>query len=103
LLLIKEKGIEVINDQNIDPQNKEIIDNLYINNIKYDDLLKQSDEIIIAEINNFIKLLKHEYYKNKINNIQNEIKNAENQNDSIRSIELINELNTICDILNKLK
>ena len=103
LLLIKEKGIEVINDQNIDPQNKEIIDNLYINNIKYDDLLKQSDETIISEINNFIKLLKHEYYKNKINNIQNEIKNAENQNDSIRSIELINELNTICDILNKLK
>jgi len=102
LALIKTKGIEIINDQTIDPLIKEIIDDLYINNVKYEDLLKQKEEIILAEINNFIKLLKQEHYKNKINDIQVEIKNAENRNDSVRINELINELNTVCKIINKL-
>ncbi|MFA5230650.1 MAG: hypothetical protein WC422_04765 [Candidatus Paceibacterota bacterium] len=102
LSLIKDKGIEVINDQNIDPLIKETIDDLYINNVKYEDLLKQNEEIIITEINNFLKLLKQEHYKNKINEIQVEIKNAENKNDNIRINELINELNNVCENINKL-
>lgn len=102
IALVKSQGIAIINDQSVDPLVKEIIDNLYINNIKYEDLLKQNEEIILCEINNFMKLLKQEHYKHKINDLQNEIKNAENLNDSIRINELVSELNNICEILNKL-
>jgi hypothetical protein len=103
LNLIKQSGIEIINNQTIDTGIKEVIDYLFISDIKYEDLLEQPDNIILNEITNFIKLLKQEHYKNKMSLIQNEIKNAEQKNDILKINELMNELNNICTQLNKIQ
>lgn len=99
---IKENGIEIINNPKIDISLKEMIDFLFLNNVKNEDLLKQEEDVIIKEISQYLKFLKQEYYKNKISFIQNEIKNAETQDNVAKINELLGELNNICDFLNKL-
>jgi len=102
LNLIKQNGIEIINDQTIDPAIKETIDYLFLISPKYENLINHDDTTIINEINNYLILLKQEHFKSRMVALQNEIKTAESKNDMNLVNELINELNTICTNLNKL-
>jgi DNA primase len=102
LNLVKQNGLEVINDQTIDPGIKETIDYLFLISPKYENLIGNDDTTILKEINNYLTLLKQEHFKSRMQSIQNELKTAESTNDMVRVNELINELNTICTNLNKL-
>jgi len=102
LNLVKQNGIEIINDQTIDPGIKEMIDYLFLISPKYESLINNDDTTILQEINNYLILLKQEHFKSRMVALQNEIKNAEAKNDFTLVNELINELNTICINLNKL-
>ncbi len=96
LNLIEEKGVEAISSQDIDLSVKNTIDQLFISEIQNYNQHQEEDKLT-NEINSYVSLLKEEFYKNKINQLHNEIKNAESSSNQELINELLIKLNKICE------
>ncbi len=101
LELIDEKGVEIIHNNLINSETKEIIDFLYMIGSQAE-IINQGEEKIIKEIESLLAVLKEEYYKRQINLLKNKIKNAEAINDNKQLGELLLELSHVCEALNQI-
>lgn len=97
---INKEGIETLNQQT-DLSLKNDIDQLYI--LGANNTTKEKDEqSVLKDVQSYITILKEEFFKNKISQLQNDLKNAESSNNQDEVNDLLSQINQICEDMSQI-
>lgn len=97
---INKEGIETLNQQT-DLSLKNDIDQLYI--LGSNNTTKEKDEQgVLKDVHSYITILKEEFFKNKISQLQNDLKNAESTNNQDEVNDLLSQINQICESMSQI-
>lgn len=97
---INKEGIETLNQQT-DLSLKNDIDQLYI--LGSNNTTKEKDEQgVLKDVHSYITILKEEFFKNKISQLQNDLKNAESTNNQDEVNDLLSQINQICEDISQI-